>query len=633
MTSPSLQSITSNLTETNNTPQQLESNLTIDNNSPPPQQTSREEELATALALEEQSKQQIATTSIIEKSSSPSAVEGKDEAISENDVEVNIVKVSPRSPKSPRRENSQKLIVEPSPSNVVAGNGAAAVNQSTTSLESTVGTESTPSEAASDPQKNLSNGNQKHNETYRKKSSKFPTAPKATHENNIGFFRSLKNYFLSMIYASQAQRQETKNNLTKSLELFEKSLNHMKQTNNNAADVSLLHYNMGIVWEKIYSIKLTAMLNASFSLDDHQNVATTKSFLLRDKTTETLTGQQKVDHLIEKDGPTENNTKEKKQKVDPEKLLETKPSIIVMDGELGEFTGRRTTVSGINYLTSVTAEEILSHLQSDYELDMFLEYEQAMTERFTEKDEISNAERATMIKNIFTHYAESLRLNPMHLETYFQLANMFQRVGLYYHAIALFEKTVEIQEEFSEGYNCLGVCLFNMGQLDKASYFYNKALKYDLKNPIIFANLGEVLYERGKFAEALNMFSRAFYLAPSLGSLYCYFGLYYLEQEKSKEKALQMFEKAMELSPTSGDVQFYYGRFWLEIEDYDKALTHFERASQLVPPNRQMYYYTGLALTKVGSKEEAISNLSKSVELAPTLDLYKETLEKVKAEV
>ncbi|KAG2374037.1 hypothetical protein C9374_011116 [Naegleria lovaniensis] len=530
---------------------------------------------------------------------------------------------------------------------------AAGLNTSVISiLPNTTGTNTTTTAAAD------TTFSSEHSQQSHKKN--FPPAPKATHANNLSVFKSLKNYFLALIYASKAQRQERKHALTKALELFEKATSHMLLTNNNAFDVSVLYFNIGIVWEKMYIERVQQMLNSSQVLIGKQNVGVATMTNLtsrndplvsRDMTSQSLSGQHKVEHLIQENENGESNANSLSSSTASEKvnhvsssittgsnseihhhaaLLGQRPSI-VGDFEMDDFKGRRTTVSSAGaHLTNVSAEDILAHLESEMEMDIFMEHEQQLTSFYTADDSnVTKMERKNAIKNIFTYYGKSLKLCPTNLEAYFQLAGLYQRVGMYYHAIALYEKTLEIDETFAEGYNSLGVCLFNMGQLDKATYYYSKALKHDLKNPVIFANLGEVLYERGKYAEALNMFSRAFYLAPAFGSLYCYFGLYYFEQEKSKEKALQMFEKALELSPQSPDVYFYFGRFWLENSEYDKALQYFDKASCLVPPNRQMYYYRGLALDKKGDRKESIAMLEKAVTLAPSIHLYRETLDRV----
>ena len=499
----------------------------------------------------------------------------------------------------------------PAPSSVLQNDTSTIVNKEETSSSAS----STPSHSS-----------------MRKKKEKRPPVilPKSTHENNIGLFKSFKNYFLALFHAAQAQRSEKKNHFSEAIESFGKALKYMLQTNNNAPDVSILYYNLAILWEKQYVKRITESIvtnnNTRETITNKQKLQTPG-----DKSSQRLQGQEKVEDMLPKEENQFSNT-ETTPNSDPSSMSRMHRPSIVKDFEMDDVSlQRRTTVSSgssLPFMSQVSSEDIIAHLESDSELDAFIEQEQdSLGCKCADASE--HLERKQMLKHIFTYHAKSLRLNPLSMESYNQLGSLFHRIGRYHHSIALFEKTLEIDPEYSEGYNSIGVCLYNMGQLEKATHYYNKALKHDLKNPVIFANLGEVLYERGRVEEAIKMFSRAFTLAPNMGSLYCYFGLYYFEQEKSKEKAAKMFEKALELSPSSGDVHFYYGRFLLETDTLDKALEHLEKASTLVPPNRQMFYFKGLACEKKGNFKEACTYLQRAVEMAPNLEHYEAALKRV----
>ncbi|CAF5046194.1 unnamed protein product, partial [Rotaria sp. Silwood1] len=203
---------------------------------------------------------------------------------------------------------------------------------------------------------------------------------------------------------------------------------------------------------------------------------------------------------------------------------------------------------------------------------------------------------------------------------YHQIGSTKRDKGEYREAIANYEKSLEIRQQFlgpnhpnmTRSYNNIGLVYHSMGEYSKALSYHEKALEIRQKSlhpddPVLassYNNIGMVYENIGEYSQALSHYQKALEIRqkslppnhPELASSYNNIGNTYGGMgENSKE--LLYHEKALEirqrtLPPDHPDLAFSYnniGSAYAEMGEYTKALSSFEKAIEIrqksLPPN------------------------------------------------
>lgn len=81
--------------------------------------------------------------------------------------------------------------------------------------------------------------------------------------------------------------------------------------------------------------------------------------------------------------------------------------------------------------------------------------------------------------------------------------------------------------------------------------------------------------------------------------------------------AAPYYEKALEVNPNAPDVIVDLGVCYFNLQDYPKAKGQFERALQLNPQHVNALYNSGVVFLQLGEKEQVIHYWSRLMEVAP----------------
>jgi len=97
-----------------------------------------------------------------------------------------------------------------------------------------------------------------------------------------------------------------------------------------------------------------------------------------------------------------------------------------------------------------------------------------------------------------THFAESLRINPGHLEARVNLGVALSRQNRHEEAVECFEEVLRFRRDWPVAYNNLGRAYALLGKYDLAIQNYKEALRLKPDYPAAIRNLQAVLDEQGK---------------------------------------------------------------------------------------------------------------------------------------
>ena len=115
---------------------------------------------------------------------------------------------------------------------------------------------------------------------------------------------------------------------------------------------------------------------------------------------------------------------------------------------------------------------------------------------------------------------KSVQLEPMNLETNFNLGNTLQELGRLEEAEACYRQAISIKPDYTEAHNNLGVTLQRIGRLEEAEACYRQAISIKPDYTEAHNNLGVTLQSIGRLEEAMNTFIKIIELNSSLPKLH-----------------------------------------------------------------------------------------------------------------
>ncbi len=163
----------------------------------------------------------------------------------------------------------------------------------------------------------------------------------------------------------------------------------------------------------------------------------------------------------------------------------------------------------------------------------------------------------------------------------------------------------EAIEAFSQGSkddpviaNEIGIAYHQLGQLDKARQYYERALKLNPRYAEARNNLGAAYYAGKSFRRAISAYRRALEIQPRSSSFHMNLGMAYFARKMEKE-AMDEYQTALQIDP---NVLENRGTFGTVLEDRNVE-------------NRARYHYAMARIcAKAGMNDQAIQYLKRALE-------------------
>lgn len=160
--------------------------------------------------------------------------------------------------------------------------------------------------------------------------------------------------------------------------------------------------------------------------------------------------------------------------------------------------------------------------------------------------------------------------------------------------------------------NNLGLAYFYRDRLDMSEKHLRLALKARPDYTEAVNNLGRILSERGKNAEAIALLRKAqgdlTYPKPAKISLNLGIAFF---RHRQYDEAREQFRKTLEYGRDNCLAQSYLGRTHYELKDYKSAAEVLDRAVGFCKASQfdEPHYYSALAFYQLGQREQAESRL------------------------
>jgi predicted O-linked N-acetylglucosamine transferase (SPINDLY family) len=174
----------------------------------------------------------------------------------------------------------------------------------------------------------------------------------------------------------------------------------------------------------------------------------------------------------------------------------------------------------------------------------------------------------------------------------------------------------ELGDNAYANYN-LGVCYFELGQLDEAALSYQRAIA--IKPDLIAAqiNLGNVQSKTGQVENAILSYQRVIDICPDVVEAHINLGsLFYLKGQL--ENASECYRRSLVLRPDCAEAHRNIGIIMNDMGRFEEAAKNYQMALAIKPDYTEAYSSLGVALQNLGNLQEAILSYQKALELDPS---------------
>ncbi|HEX5472681.1 MAG TPA: tetratricopeptide repeat protein [Lacipirellulaceae bacterium] len=153
-----------------------------------------------------------------------------------------------------------------------------------------------------------------------------------------------------------------------------------------------------------------------------------------------------------------------------------------------------------------------------------------------------------------------------------------------------------------------GVAALEAGQPEQAEELLKKSLAASPDDPTAHRYMGEALWRRGAYGEALSQIAQAIRLEPTNASLAVRAGEMSLASGR-REEAGSYAEQAIRLDPKLASAWALRGRCFLQKDRPERALADFERAIDLSPNDSDLLLQIATIYRQRGENERCLTTI------------------------
>jgi tetratricopeptide (TPR) repeat protein len=210
-------------------------------------------------------------------------------------------------------------------------------------------------------------------------------------------------------------------------------------------------------------------------------------------------------------------------------------------------------------------------------------------------------------------FGECLKIDPKYFDVYIDLGNLMLDMGDNDEAVKNYVEAYKIDPHQAVVYINLGTSFIHKGNIGKAIEYYQKAVRIQPDNSLAIKNLENAKILQSKIIESITELNSSLKdqiknpeLYARLGDLYRKLGDY--------EKAEIKYQEAITLQPKF--IQAMYGLVFVysELKNLSKALDVLQNMRQIQPDNPEIYYNIACIYAKQNMSDKSIEWLKQSIE-------------------
>ena len=218
-----------------------------------------------------------------------------------------------------------------------------------------------------------------------------------------------------------------------------------------------------------------------------------------------------------------------------------------------------------------------------------------------------------------------IKADPKNFINYFHLGDAYRKIKKYDFALKNYQKSVELNKEFPEGFNNLANIYKELKNIKNSITFFKKAIELNPNYINALYNLGVVYFEINKYEESSTYFKKVLEINPKHLATLNNFGLL-LKKTKKYDEALKCFKRAIDIDSNFLQAYNNIGTISLELGNIKDAIFNYEKVLQISPDN--FISYKNLLATYENSNqikkyEKTLKLTKKKFPNEKILELYK----------
>jgi tetratricopeptide (TPR) repeat protein len=221
------------------------------------------------------------------------------------------------------------------------------------------------------------------------------------------------------------------------------------------------------------------------------------------------------------------------------------------------------------------------------------------------------------------NYKLAAKQDPNDARAQLGLGNVYLDQGRYQDAVAAYQQTLNMKQDYVDAYQPLSYALAQLGRFPEAAETLQQALKFDPENAEIYNNLAYTYAHAERYPEAIDASQHAIALLGQTGSAYrqglqnrnevlsnayknlgnSYNGL------KKYSEAADALKKAAEIEPTNAAAHFNLGLALYNGKRYSEAIEAYKEVVKLRPQLAAAHYNLGLTFVAINDQASARQEL------------------------
>lgn len=214
---------------------------------------------------------------------------------------------------------------------------------------------------------------------------------------------------------------------------------------------------------------------------------------------------------------------------------------------------------------------------------------------------------------------KAVQLNSEHKEAYFLIGNAYEEQKEFSKAAEFYEKFIASNpgQKIGEANLRLAMCLFELGQFEKASSAFQEALKDNPQDIYINQRLAQSYQKAGQYEKAEEVFKFLAQLSPPDAVNYYRVILRMYDEARLSQKAVEAAKKIAEMTPEDADALYNLALMYMRSDRYKEAVEAFNKVLELRPNFEYVYVNLGTCYMKLSNWNKYIDTFKRLVGLFP----------------
>jgi protein O-GlcNAc transferase len=224
--------------------------------------------------------------------------------------------------------------------------------------------------------------------------------------------------------------------------------------------------------------------------------------------------------------------------------------------------------------------------------------------------------RLGKIDQAFIFLKKVTELNPEYADGHNNLGVILQDQEKFQESIASFKLALSLKPNYSEAYNNLAITYKKISKLEESINLFYKAISFNPNYVEAYNNLGTTFKEQGKTSEAIEFFNKALSIKPDYAEAYYNMGIVFQEQNETL-KASEAYIKVIKINPNYVEAYNNLGTTFKEQGKTSEAIEFFNKALSIKPDYAEAYYNMGIIFKQQSKYKESLELYNKALSIKP----------------